>query len=642
MDNIHTTYIMKNLLCLLFIIFPLYLMAQVNADTLVKIFETKPLNPSQQLNLLDDLCYEYNYNNIEQLLFYAEKGLALARKENNKVMLSKFHEHLGNAYLGKASKDTALIYFEKALKYAKESKDKNRESVVHTSMGNLYEVKNQYSLALECYMEALSVNENTGDKRRHATILANIGGIHRILLNNDRAIYYLEQAKALNNEVNYPNLELKIFYDLGGIYYYNKEYEKAKACFLEALEVCKVVDNLYYESACLDGLALTYLDGFHNYEQALVCARQSLKIAERLGISVSITGAWNMLSNIYRVQKRYEESEAAAFKILEIDSTDLDVGRNAISNIVFANIHLGNKDKADYYLKKCLEIQLQFNDKSLYDSLADMEIKYETEKKEIRIAALEEEQRLYIGLGIAIITAFLLAIGLLFYRHSSAVQKRKLAEQQIKQLEQEKELIATRSALDAEKAEREIIARDLHDGVGAMLSVVKNNMDIMKSYSMIENAETDYFHRALDGLDKSIIELRRVAHHIMPATLIDKGLVMALDDFCRSIPEAEFHFTTSDQRFDPEKELVLYRCAYELVNNALRHAGASHIDIHLNMNEKTVYLSVVDNGRGFDPQTAPMGMGINNMRTRLSTFGGKIDIYSNPGKGTEVNVELDV
>ncbi|MCL2651110.1 MAG: sensor histidine kinase, partial [Candidatus Azobacteroides sp.] len=63
---------------------------------------------------------------------------------------------------------------------------------------------------------------------------------------------------------------------------------------------------------------------------------------------------------------------------------------------------------------------------------------------------------------------------------------------------------------------------------------------------------------------------------------------------------------------------------------------------HLNMDEKTVYLSVVDNGCGFDPQTAPPGMGMENLRTRLSTFGGNMDIYSEQGKGTEVNVELNL
>jgi len=88
--------------------------------------------------------------------------------------------------------------------------------------------------------------------------------------------------------------------------------------------------------------------------------------------------------------------------------------------------------------------------------------------------------------------------------------------------------------------------------------------------------------------------------------------------------------------------LVIYRCAYELVNNALKHAKASNIEVHLNVDEEKVYLSVVDDGNGFDIQNAPRGMGIRNLNTRLSAFGGNMDIYSEPGKGTEANVELPI
>ena len=74
----------------------------------------------------------------------------------------------------------------------------------------------------------------------------------------------------------------------------------------------------------------------------------------------------------------------------------------------------------------------------------------------------------------------------------------------------------------------------------------------------------------------------------------------------------------------------------------MRHAKASRIDVHLNMDEKTIYLSVVDDGCGFDTQTTPAGMGMENLHIRLSAFGGNMDIYSEQGKGTEVNVELNL
>ncbi|MDR2118202.1 MAG: histidine kinase [Tannerellaceae bacterium] len=126
-------------------------------------------------------------------------------------------------------------------------------------------------------------------------------------------------------------------------------------------------------------------------------------------------------------------------------------------------------DRAEYaespeYLQQSLALSRETGSKAM---------EYDSTHIKNRLALYDNltERRLYAVLGMAILTASLPGTGLLFYRHRSATQKRKPAEQQIRQLKQEKELIAARSALDAEKNEREIIARDLHDGLGAMLSV---------------------------------------------------------------------------------------------------------------------------------------------------------------------------
>jgi len=435
----------------------------------------------------------------------------------------------------------------------------------------------------------------------------------------------------------------KVYYDLGILYRDKAEYEKALEYLQSALKISRDSGSNHYEIMCLQMIAQLYAkDDVKEYDKAIQYAKESLALSGEIFNSLLRSLSWNTLASAYCRQGDFKESIAAARKALEYDSTHV---RNRImlySYLTESYIGIGNKDSATLSFHEYCDLRDEYVTKELQESIADMEVKYKTEKKVTLIAVLEEERKLYIGLGIAMLIALLSMIGLLVYRHRISIQKRQLAEQQIRQLEQDKELIAVRSALDAEKAEREIIARDLHDGVGAMLSVVKNNMDIMKSYSIIENKDTDYFTKALDGLDKSIVELRRVAHHIMPAILLEKGLFTALNDFCHTIPEVEFHYTESECRFEAEKELILYRCAYELVNNSLRHAEATHIDVHLSMDEKTAYLSVVDNGSGFDIQTISMGMGINNMRTRLAVFCGSLEIYSEPGKGTEVNIELGI
>lgn len=638
---------MKKIIYLLLLLLPsLALSAQTNVDSLVNILNSQQQIPSEQLKLYYMLFNSYVSYDLEKASEYAKKGLALAKKENDKAMASRFNAAFGRIYGTKSSYDTAFVYLEKALDLAIEAKDKEQEAVACLGIGNLYARSNKSTSALEYFTKALTICEDMGEKQKCIAIMSNIASLYRGMDNDERVIYYLEKAKKLAEEIDNATGKMQVYFELGAIYHKLASVNNDKAKVNQALnyelkahELSINLQSKVHQAATADALSAIYSDLLKDYDTSLKYAEEFLKIAEEIGDMMMVSSSWVSISNAYRVQGRYKDSEEAALKALEIDSTNVYIGSNLMENIMLANIMLGDKKKATTFFGKYIEINNKRISQSNREIMADMEIKYETEKKEMRIASLEKDRKLYIGLGTVTITALLLGMGLLFYHHRS---KRKIAEQQIKQLEQEKELIAARSALDAEKAEREIIARDLHDGVGAMLSVVKNNMNIMKSYSVIENKEADYFNKALDGLDKSIVELRRVAHHIMPAILIEKGLFAALDDFCRSIPEAEFHHTEPERRFNTERELVLYRCAYELVSNALRHAKASRIEVHLNVDEETAYLSVVDNGCGFDLQTVPQGMGIKNLHTRLAAFGGSMEIYSGQGKGTEANVELKI
>ena len=613
-------------------------------DSLENVLKIQKLTSSRQLGIYDTICrYCISYD-IEKLIEYSEKGLSLAKKVNDKSYIISFNENYGIAYTEKLSHDTALIYYNKALNSAIEIKDKKQEASIYGSMGAVYGYQNKLTLSLECFLNALNIYEDLGDKYSSIYILNNIATLHRILKNYDKAISCSEKAKTLSEESNNWSGLLHSYYNLSVIYFDKKEYSKALDYALIILEKSRFYGERHIEIAALQNLSNIYSYGSMDYDKALEYLNEFIKVGNEYGYPATFYYSQCLMSDIYRKQKRWKESENAAIKAWETDSTNIDGKFTIINNLIVSNIYLNNKEKAENFLWKYDELKNQYIDKEYREKIIEMEVKYETEKKEIRIANLEKDRKFYIGLGISSIVALLLGIGLLFYRHRSTEQKRKIAEQQIKQLEQEQKLIAARATLDAEKTEREIIARDLHDEVGTMLSVVKNNMDIysMKSYSIIENTEIGYFNEALSVLDKAMTGLRRVAHHIMPAILIEKGLFTALDDFCRSISEADFHFSGANSRFDSDKEITLYRCAYELVNNAMRHAKASIIDVHLNIDEKSVYLSVVDNGCGFDLHTTSMGMGINNLRTRLSAFGGRMEIYSEQEKGTEANVELDI
>ena len=284
------------------------------------------------------------------------------------------------------------------------------------------------------------------------------------------------------------------------------------------------------------------------------------------------------------------------------------------------------------------------------DQLAIVELKAESKTKNnmFSFIVLSITENLYIWLGVTGFTVLSLIIVLLLVRHRLSIQKQMLVEQQheiamqhIKQLEQEQQLIATQAVLDGETAERSRMARDLHDNLGGLLSVVKLNLKHMENYSAMDIQDINRFNRAFDMLDQSIDELRRVAHHMMPESLIRYGLRVSLDDFCRAIPGANFQYVGEDTRLDSRLEAIIYHCAYELVNNAVKHAHATTINIQLMIDEGLISLSIHDNGTGYNPSEFTIGTRLEKIHHRLSAHNGKMTIYSTPDSGTEISIEVE-
>ncbi|MDR0420639.1 MAG: sensor histidine kinase [Prevotellaceae bacterium] len=625
--------------------------AQSDVDSLVNILETQKLTHKEQLDIYRKLCVFFGNSDLSKLMEYSQKGLILAEKENDIHSLSLFNELTGFYYETNFKNDSAIIFYEKALALAIRSNDMEREGQVYLSFGALYFQQKQYVLALDYFMNALRISENMENKSSSIYPLGNIGTIHVNMKNYDKAIYYFEQALTLAEELQYNRLKINPNYYLGIIYQEKKDFDKALKYTQNALDISRYLHLKSSISAALQSMAQIYLTKDQpDYELSMQYAVESLKIAEESGYLMMVSGALKTISNIYKEQNQWKLCEEWASKAWENDSVDIgsDVENNVIANIVLANIHLGNKEKAEKFFNKFNDIMLKQSDKNLHNSLSEMEVKYETEKKEIKIAALEQEKTLYTWIIIISVVAALLAFIILFYRHKLNLQKRKqaeqereIAEQKIKQLEQEKQLVASQAIIEGEVAERSRLARDLHDGLGGMLSVIKMNLKDMHGYSALDNFDIDHFNNAMNMLDQSIDELRRVAHHIMPESLMRYGLKVSLEDFCRAIHSAHFCFFGDDTGLDNSLKILIYRCAYELINNAVKHANAANINVQLVIENGLIALSVHDDGTGFDPEKVKKGSGLENVRMRVATYNGKMNIYSLPRKGTEISIEIE-
>jgi signal transduction histidine kinase len=218
------------------------------------------------------------------------------------------------------------------------------------------------------------------------------------------------------------------------------------------------------------------------------------------------------------------------------------------------------------------------------------------------------------------------------------VNKQILANDKIEKLEQEKLLIAAKSLLDGENQERSRIARELHDGLGSTLTMAKLKL------SQIEEKDPVIFknqHEAILLLDKSIEEMRRLAHNLMPDALLRFGLKSFLEDFCKGSDIIHFYFYGTEKRLNETIEINIYRIVTELVNNALKHANASAINIQMLQTEDKLSITVQDNGKGFRvEENKQAGIGLTNIRSRVEFLGATLNFFSEIDKGSEFTTEL--
>ena len=195
------------------------------------------------------------------------------------------------------------------------------------------------------------------------------------------------------------------------------------------------------------------------------------------------------------------------------------------------------------------------------------------------------------------------------------------------------------AVIRTEGQERQRFAKELHDGLGPLLSVIKMLL------SGFEEKNTPEVNDKIKGnlqqaVDEAITSVREISANISPHILNNFGLRDATESFIRKLRPAEgidinFKTNIDNRRFIYNVEVIMYRVICELINNTLRHANASKINIDLQLQGDVLYLEYEDNGMGFDVKQAESdgGMGLSNMQYRLNSGNGDIKISSETGRG---------
>jgi signal transduction histidine kinase len=566
------------------------------------------------------------YLNPDSAFHYTTQAEKLSAKPGYQKFLAEVYLLKGDYYKNREEYDKATEQYVKALKIEDLNRNLPKIALLYDRLGTIYYIVEKFHKSMEYYKNALDMYLKLNDSLYIAMAYSHIGSLHssREFCENrslpqkrsdfNLAIEYYKKSANILNNINAKSELSKEYLNLASVYNKFQMPEKALDYILKAMDYFRSQNDSVSITDANYTLGMTYRR-LKQFEKSLDCFRQCIAFGKAHNYNEGIQFVYEAMAQTYE------------------DAGDF---RSSLNNY---KIYMYIRDST-YSIERSKHI-------------FDLEAKYQSEKKENQILTLTfEKERKQLIVYVLIGAVIIIALGGAFFIHHTrsraiiAEQNNKISEQKIKELEKERQLIATHAVLHGEETERTRLARDLHDGLGGLLSGLKLSLNNIKGNIFLSENNVDQFNKALGLLDVSMRELRRVAHNMMPEALTKFGLKEALHDFCSSIDnsktEVKLRFYGEEKRIDQKLEISLYRIVQELINNALKHANATEIAVLIVQEEQRIHLTVQDNGKGFDTEAlkTSKGAGLPNIRSRVESLNGHLDVYSKPDKGTEISVEF--
>lgn len=576
-------------------------------------------------------------------------GLEIAEKINNKPLQGSFNNLLGVLYTYQAKFDLSAKYLNHAKEIAIALKDKVLLSKVYTNLGLNYMQLGQQLPAITESQNAIKVLEELGMTGAFGDTYANISNSYIRLEMFDKALFYADSAFKYFKQINKLSGLANIYNNYGLIFAKKEQFTKSLDYYTKSLKIKEQFGDKGGQANSLVNLGTTYYDLKDN-NQALACYKKAETLFLAVGDSKGVASA---RTNIAQIKADLKDTSGVSYSrnayeyaknhsaLEEQKGTALALYHNYEVAKDFAN--------AFFYRKVYDSLNNLIINESMLKQIALLETRFQTEKKQQQIKLLSKQntiQQLQIGKKdltiyiIAIVFALSAVIAYQLYSRNKIKQQSKLQAAIAHQ-----QNLAARGIIDAEERERKRIAGDLHDGVGQLFSAVRLNLGVLVNKYVAKGPEADLLaEKSMAMVDESCTEVRSIAHQMMPNALIKSGLISAVRDFVNKIQSDKLKIAVQaegiDKPLDDNVETVLYRVIQESVNNVIKHAGASMLDIFLLRDDDEITVTIEDNGKGFDSGDKSKfdGIGLKNIVSRVEFLKGTVDISSQPGKGTLVAI----
>lgn len=242
---------------------------------------------------------------------------------------------------------------------------------------------------------------------------------------------------------------------------------------------------------------------------------------------------------------------------------------------------------------------------------------------------------------------FVLLLAILVILFLVIYQKRLVTQQnKMQKLENERQQQMLKATIEGQERERRRLAKDLHDGIGSLLSGLSLNLKHQNSSKNTTEAQREFLTEACEMLDNGIADVRRISHDLMPITLNRLGLAAAIREHIEPYQKnrslhIELIAPRSELRFSNDLESGLFRVFQELLQNTVKHSQANSVNVLLGFESQNVTLDYTDNGVGFD-RSISAGLGLTGIESRIQSLNGTVKIDSAVNQGIQVKIVVPV
>ncbi len=465
---------------------------------------------------------------------------------------------------------------------------------------------------------------------------------------------FIQYAYKLGN----PLLLARSYSALAGIHSNNDDFENTISFYRKSKDQLEKIHDTLRIALIEMNMGVAYSTLTSKTDSALYYFNKTLPVLEKFGGEHFVSVNYNNQARAYEKKGDYEKAIELYEKTNHINLQEYDIKTRAIyyKNQFNAYKKISDYKNASVYAEKLLDIQDSIDDQSQNNAIVEAENKYRASEKE-KLLLIEEQKKLR-NRNIAFSLVGLLFLGgiIAYLIHKNTKRKHRISEQQhqieIQKTEKklkEQELTSIDAMIAGQEKERERVASDLHDSVGATLVAAKLQFNYLKNNKGKLKNEDELFEKTNSLLEEAYTEIRAMAHLKNSGVIAKNGLLPAVKKLALNASGTnnltiEVQDFGLDERLENSMEILVFRIIQELVTNIIKHSQASEASISITQHKDLLSIIVEDNGQGFDIKKIHNedGMGLANIERRVELLEGSMEVDSTEGKGTTVLIDIPI